>query len=371
LEGILIKTKNPCVRETILYEDLPNKKVRCGVCERRCVILNGERGFCKTRENMDGKLFTLIYGDISSISANPIEKKPLFHFWPGSYALTVGSWSCNFTCPWCQNCGISKTEPNPRRTNYMSPEEFEKTMKANDCIGSSISFNEPTLLLEYSLDVFDRVKEAGTFYNCFITNMHMTEEALKLLIEHKCDAFAANMKGDAQVVKKHCSADVELVWRNLKIAKEMGSHIEVITLVIPRINDDEQILSEIATRIHDDLGKDTPWHCTRFHSAYKSRDLGLKARTPIATLEKAHEIGKDAGLRFVYLGNVPNHPYENTYCPSCNALLIKRFIFDSQIFFDVKKRIDDRIDFEKRCPNCGEHIEIFGEFIRKEKGIFG
>ncbi len=106
MEGIFISTKNPCVREACLYEELPNKKVRCGVCERRCVILNGERGFCKTRENMDGKLFTLIYGDISSISANPIEKKPLFHFWPGSHALTVGSWSCNFTCPWCQNCGI-------------------------------------------------------------------------------------------------------------------------------------------------------------------------------------------------------------------------------------------------------------------------
>ena len=371
MEGILIKTKNPCVREASLYEELLNKKVRCGVCERRCVILNGERGFCKTRENMDGKLFTLIYGDISSISANPIEKKPLFHFWPRSYALTVGSWSCNFTCPWCQNCGISKTEPNPCRTNYMSPEEFEKTMKANDCTGSSISFNEPTLLLEYSLDVFDIVKESGPYYNTYVTNMYMTEEALKLLLEHKCDAFAANMKGDSQTVKKYCDADVELVWRNLKLAKELGAHIEVITLIIPTINDDEQTLTEIATRIYDELGKDTPWHCTRFHPAYKSRDLGLKDRTLTSTLEKAYELGKNAGLNYVYLGNVPAHAYENTYCPNCNALLIKRFIFDSQIFFEIKKRTKDTIYFNKKCPNCGEKIEIFGELISKEKRIFG
>ncbi len=363
-------SKNPCIHEAILYEELPNKKVRCGVCERTCVILKGERGFCKTRENIDGKLFTLIYGDISSISANPIEKKPLFHFWPGSYALTIGSWSCNFTCPWCQNCGISKTAPNIRKSRYMSPEAFEKTMKANECVGSSISFNEPTLLLEYSLDVFDIVKEAGPYYNTYVTNMYMTEEALKLLIEHKCDAFAANMKGDAEVVKKYCGADVELVWRNLKLAKEMGAHVEVITLVIPTINDNEQILTEIATRIHEVLGKDTPWHCTRFHQAYKSRDLGLKEKTPISTLEKAYEIGKDAGLEYIYLGNVPGHEYENTYCPSCNELLIKRFIFDSQVFFKAKKRIDDVIYFEKRCPSCGKSIAIQGECILKEKTSF-
>ncbi|MFX1520986.1 MAG: AmmeMemoRadiSam system radical SAM enzyme [Promethearchaeota archaeon] len=350
---------------------MSENKVRCGICERRCVIRNGELGFCKTRQNIDGSLYTLIFGDLSSISTNPIEKKPLFHFFPGSYALTVGSWSCNFTCPWCQNSSLSKTKPNSRRSNYMSPEIFEKTMKANDCIGSSISFNEPTLLLEYSLDVFDTVKEAGPYYNTYVTNMYMTEEALKLLIEHKCDAFAANMKGDAKVVKKHCGADVELVWRNLKLAKEMGAHVEVITLVIPTINDNEQILTEIAIRIRDELGKDTPWHCTRFHPAYKSRDLGLKESTPIASLERAYEIGKNTGLRFVYLGNVPNHPYENTYCPSCNKLLIKRFIFDSQIFFEAKKRIDDLIYFEKKCPHCGERIEIQGEFTAKEKGIFG
>jgi pyruvate formate lyase activating enzyme len=243
----------------------------------------------------------------------------------------------------------------------MNPETFVKTMVANECIGSSISFNEPTLLLEYSLDVFDIVKEAGPYYNTYLTNM---------LIEHKCDAFAANMKGDAEVVKKNCGADVEHVWRNLRFAKEMGAHVEVITLVIPTINDNEQCLTEIATRIHDELGKDTPWHCTRFHPAYKSRDIGLKKRTSIATLEKAYELGKDAGLRFVYLGNVPNHPYENTYCPSCNALLIKRFIFDSQVFFKAKKRIDDVIYFEKRCPSCGKSIAIQGECILKEKKSF-
>lgn len=169
-----------CVKEALLYEQA-GKKVRCKTCDRFCEIAIGKLGFCKTLMNIDGKLYTLEYGDISSISANPIEKKLFFHFFPGSKALTVGSYGCNFSCPWCQNWEISKSVPTRARNNYISPERFVQLVKENGCHGTSISFNEPTLLLEYSLDVFALAKKEG-YYNTYVTNGHMSSDTLSLLV---------------------------------------------------------------------------------------------------------------------------------------------------------------------------------------------
>ena len=271
-----MKDTKPCIKEAFLYKIIDDK-VRCNTCERLCEIPLNCLGYCKTRKNIDGKLYTIEYGNISSYSVNPIEKKPFFHFYPGSYAFTVGSWGCNFTCPWCQNYDISKSPPNPDKCNYMSPENFIKLMNQEKCQGTSISFNEPTLLLEYSMDVFDLAKKEGC-YNTYVTNGYMTSEALKSLIEHGLDAANFDVKGDAEIVKRYCGADVEIVWRNIREAKHLGVHVEITTLLIPDINDDEYTLCNIASKIRREVGEDTPWHITQYYPHYKAIDIGLYAK---------------------------------------------------------------------------------------------
>ncbi|MFW6150288.1 MAG: radical SAM protein, partial [Chloroflexota bacterium] len=191
-------------RQALLFEPTGDK-LRCLTCERRCLLGEGETGFCGTRRNSGGRLYTLVYGDISSMSVNPIEKKPLFHFHPGSKALTIGSWSCTFSCPWCQNYDISKSPGNVGCGQFMSAARFVNLVAQQGCQGTSISFNEPTLLLEYSLDVFRLAKEAG-YYNTYITNGYMTETALDLLVEHGLDALNIDIKGPPEAVRRYCGA---------------------------------------------------------------------------------------------------------------------------------------------------------------------
>jgi len=341
----------PWIRETLLYERLRNNKVRCGICERRCMINEGKTGFCKTRKNINGKLYTLVYGDISSISANPIEKKPLFHFWPGSLALTVGTWSCNFTCLWCQNFSISKVPPNPEKANYISPEKFVEMVGKYRCQGTSISFNEPTLLFEWSLDVF-RLARERSFYNTFVTNGYMTLDALKMLIEAGLDALNVDIKGCKDEVSRFCGANVEYVWRNCIEAKRLGAHVEITTLIVTGVNDDLECLRSIAQRIVKELGENTPWHVTRYYPAYKYHAPPPK----VEFLEEVRKIGLEEGLNYVYLGNVPGHPWENTYCPNCGELLIKRYVFDI-----VKYNLTEK----NECLKCGEKVPIIGKYIKR------
>ena len=339
----------PTVREALFYERLRADKVRCLTCERRCVIGPGERGFCRTRENRDGRLYTLVYGDISSLSANPIEKKPFFHFWPGSVALTAGTWSCNFTCPWCQNWEISKFEPDPARAHYISPERFVRMAVRWGCQGTSISFNEPTLLLEWALDVFRLARQEG-LYNNYVSNGYMTERALRALAEAGMDAIKFDMKGGPSAYERYCSARAEVVWRNIRLAKELGLHVEVVTLVIPGVNDDEGTLRRIAQGVLENAGEDTPLHFTRYYPAYRFQ----APPTPVRTLERAHELARREGLNFVYIGNVPGHPLENTYCPECGRLLIERYGFSI-----VKYELTP----DKRCPGCGREIPLVGHYV--------
>lgn len=339
--------KNPWVKVALLYQELEGQRVRCSTCERLCQIEPEKLGFCKTRKNTGGKLYTLEYGNVSSLNANPIEKKPLFHFYPGSKALTVGSWSCNFTCPWCQNFDISKTPPDQKPANFVSPEEFIKLMKEYRCQGTSISFNEPTLSLEYSMDIFRLAREKG-YYNTYVTNGYMTLDALRLLIDNGLHAMNIDIKGNHRVVKEYCGADVEVVWRNAREAKKSGVHIEITTLIIPGVNNDKKDLKDIAKKISAELGADTPWHCSGYSPAYKFN----VPSTPIHTVELARNIGISQGLKYVYLGNVPGHKYENTYCPNCGELLIERYIFDITQY---------EITQDKKCPQCGHPIPIVGQ----------
>jgi len=328
------------VRESMLQEKL-NGKVRCNICERRCTIVDGGKGWCRTRENRNGRLVTLTYASVSSLFANPIEKKPFYHFHPGTRACTVGSWSCNFGCPWCQNWEISKL-PTPRRSDEVSPARMIQVTEKTGCTGTSISFNEPTLSLEWSLEVF-RLARHRRLYNTFVTNGYMTPEALGLLIDAGLDAMNVDLKGEAAEVKRFCKGiDVEKVWATCRLARSRGVHLELTTLVIPTVNAAEATLRGIARRIATDLGPEVPWHVSGYHPCYR---FTVPATTP-ALLERAWEIGKEAGLEFVYVGNLAGHRHEDTTCPGCNATLIRRLGFE----------VLSNALLGGRCPRCGRLI---------------
>jgi len=213
------RNKGIRLRQALLWE-YAGDALRCLTCERRCELADGQVGWCRTRENRAGTLYTLIYGAVSSLSCNPIEKKPLYHFYPGSIALTAGSYSCNFACPWCQNHHISKAAP--RGGQYMSPEDFISEAVRLSCQGTSISFNEPTLSFEWSLDVFRLARERG-LYNTYVTNGYMTDEALRRLAKAGLDAMNVDVKGNAEAVRRYCGGiDVEKVWRNCALARELS-----------------------------------------------------------------------------------------------------------------------------------------------------
>jgi pyruvate formate lyase activating enzyme len=271
-----------------------------------------------------------------------VEKKPFYHFYPGTYAFTAGSWSCNFGCPWCQNYHISKTAP-PKDGQFVSPEQFIELTENSDCQGTSISFNEPTLSLEWSLEVFRLARRRG-LYNTYVTNGYMTPEALALLVEAGLDAMNVDVKGDAAAVRKYCKGvDVEKVWETCGLARSQGVHVEITTLVIPTVNDADAVLRGIAERIAGELGPGVPLHLSAYFPAYRF----TAPPTPVRTLERAWGLAKEAGLEFVYVGNLPGHRYDNTCCPQCGALLIRRLGFEV-----LSNTVRDG-----RCPKCGRSIE--------------
>jgi pyruvate formate lyase activating enzyme len=329
----------------VLLQEQSKDKTRCLVCERRCLLVEGGRGWCQTKINREGTIYTLIYGAISSLSANPIEKKPFYHFFPGSKALTAGSWSCNFGCPWCQNWDISKTLP-PESSRFMTPGDFIKETQRRECQGTSISFNEPTLSLEWSLDVFRLAQSIG-LYNTFVTNGYMTADALDLLVEAGLTAMNVDIKGSSVGVRKYCKGiNVEKVWERCQQARALGLHLEITSLIIPGFNDADDDLKDIANRIVEELGSHTPWHVSGYMPAYRF----IVPPTPTSTLEGAYEIGKETGLKYVYIGNVIGHPYDNTYCPQCGTILIKRLGFDL-----VQNAMANGL-----CPQCGMAIDGVG-----------
>ncbi len=339
------------VIEALLYDRLEGNKIRCGLCPRRCVIEDGKRGYCLTRHNQDGKLYSLIYGQVASMSINPIEKKPVFHFYPGSRWLSLGSLGCNFRCPGCQNWQISHAEPGKgiRQTNYLSPEELIALAKKHNCLGISWTFNEPALWLEYTLDGAELAKEQGLYTN-YVTNGCMTQEALDAIGPY-LDVFRVDIKGfsaDSYNRIGHIT-DFSPILEATKRAKEKWQmHVEIVTNIISGFNDDEAELEGIADWIYTELGTTTPWHLTRF---FPHLELLQVSPTPIATLEKARKMAYERGLKYVYIGNVPGHSGENTYCHQCRQLLVERRVFDV-----VKYKIR-----EGYCPSCG--VAIPGRFI--------
>ncbi len=328
------------------FEVLPAGKVRCQACLRRCLISPGRRGWCRTRENRDGRLFSLIYGRVASLSLNPIEKKPVFHFLPGSRWLSLGSLGCNFRCPGCQNWELAHADLDRdlAATRYLSPADLVRLALERGAAGLSWTCNEPALWLEYILDVAPLARQAGLFTN-LVTNGALTPEAVDALGPH-LDVYRSDIKGFFGRTYKTLAKlprHREILTAAARLRHRWGVHVELVTNLIPGLNDDDATLRAIAKWTREALGPDTPWHLTRFQPAFA---WGDRAATPLHTLLKAHRIARDQGLKFVYLGNVPGHELENTYCPGCRALLIRR-----EVFTVVENRLQ-----RGSCPQCGTQI---------------
>ncbi len=304
--------------------------------------------------NVDGKLYTLVYGDLSALESRPIEIKPFFHYWPGSTALTFSTWSCNFDCIWCQNHRLSKTKPDPASSSCCPPEKIVETALHGNDDGLCVSFQEPTILTDWVVPVFQMGREKG-LYCCYVSNGYMTLETLRLLRESGMDGLKIDVKGDAETYQKCCGgADVEKVWRNAREAKNLGLHVEIVNLVVTNVNDDEECLRWVIKKHLKEVGPETPLHFTRYYSAYKF----YNPPTRVETLERAYEMAKKAGVLYPYLGNVRGHDYENTYCPNCEDLLVKRFGYTI-----VHYNITD----SKKCQKCGQSIPVTGRHVRKRR----
>jgi len=348
-------TTYPTVRKATFYEKLSDDMVRCRLCERECEISPGSKGFCKTRMNVGGELYTLVYGGLSAVESRPIEIKPFFHYWPGSTALTFSTWSCNLNCIWCQNFHLSKVGPEPAKALYHSPEKIVELAIYNGDVGLCASFQEPTLLSEWAIPLFKLGKEKGIKYCCYVSNGYMTSEVLKALYEAGMDGLKIDMKGDGETYEKYCGgADVEKIWRNAREAKKLGLHVEIVNLVVRDVNDDDETLRWVVEKHLREVGAENPLHFTRYFPAYKFNN----PPTRVETLEKAYEMAKKAGVLYPYIGNVAGHKYENTYCPNCGEKLIQRYGY-----YVVQYRINK----EKKCPKCGTQIPITGEYAGKRE----
>ena len=318
--------------EALLYDKLPEGRVRCNVCLWRCVINPGRSGVCGVRRNEEGLIVPITYARVSSLAADPVEKKPLFHFFPGSSVLSFGSVGCNFHCVHCQNWEIACVEePSTmlQSLDIVSPEQATKMAEMHHCAGLAWTYNEPAIWFEYTLDSA-RLAHSRGLYTTYVTNGFMTPEALDLIGPY-LDAWRVDIKGFTDSVYQKLAKIKN--WRGIlntaeRAIHKWNMHVEVVTNVIPTVNDDDDQLAGIAHWVRESLGELTPWHVTRF---YPHRNFTHLPPTPIATLERAYAIGRGAGLRFVYLGNVPGHSYENTVCYNCGALVIERAGYHTKI----------------------------------------
>lgn len=338
-------------KEVYVYRKLGDNKVQCRTCAHYCQIIPGGRGICAVRKNIDGKLYAFNYGKAVAVNIDPIEKKPFFHFLPGSYSLSIAAVGCNFRCLNCQNWDIAQEYKGNLPAGGevpgedLKPEQIVNAALKNKLPSISYTYTEPTIFLEYALDTMKLAKKNG-LKNVFVSNGFMSPETTELVIPY-LDAINIDIKGFSEdVYSKLCGAKLKPVLDTARLMKKSGVWLEITTLVIPTFSDSEKTLTDIAGFIKKELGAETPWHISRFSSMI-SWQLHHLPDTPLETLKAACEIGKKAGLKYVYTGNVPGAPSEDTFCPKCNALVIDRTGF-----------IISRHDKEGKCPKCGQDINI-------------
>jgi pyruvate formate lyase activating enzyme len=331
------------MKEALLYDKLPENRVRCRLCAHRCTITDGHMGLCQVRENRGGTLYTLVYGRTISQAVDPIEKKPLYHFRPGSLSFSMATPGCNFRCEWCQNWEISQM---PREQHLIggqpaTPEQIVDRARRAGCRSIAYTYTEPTIFFEYCHDTARLARAAG-LANVYVTNGFMTPEMLDMARQW-LDAANVDLKAFRdETYRRFIGARLQPVLDSLSKMKALGIWLEVTTLIIPGLNDDPEELRELAEFLHRELGPDTPWHISRFFPHYHMRQT---PPTPIETLHQAEEIGRVAGLRYIYLGNVAEET--NTFCPGCGNLLIRR------IGFSVA---ENSLLADGTCPDCGEIV---------------
>ena len=315
------------MKEALLYHKLEDGLVRCDLCGHHCQIKPGESGVCQVRQNREGTLYTLVYGSAISQQVDPIEKKPLYHFLPGSRAFSVATVGCNMQCKWCQNWQIAQA---PRRSGWRDvPHTSPKTLVENALISGSQSiaytYTEPTIFFEYAYDTARLAHESG-LANLYITNGYMTGEMLDFFSPW-LDAANVDLKAFRQrTYARYTGAGLQTVLDSLKKIKSLDIWLEVTSLLIPGINDDPAEITEMAEFIAEELGPDTPWHISRFFPHYKLADT---PPTPPETLQMAYETGKNAGLDYVYMGNIAGE--SDTTCPNCGQVLIRRMGYQTRM----------------------------------------
>ena len=331
------------LKEAFLYKKLPDNKASCFLCAHHCLISDGHFGICQVRQNKGGRLYTLAYGSVAAANVDPIEKKPIFHMLPGSKSFSIATVGCNFRCGFCQNWQISqKKEADALGVNSqaMAPEEIVAGALRTKCKSISYTYTEPTIFFEYAFEAGKLAKEKG-LYNIFVTNGYMTKEALEMIAPY-LDAANVDLKFfNDDSYKKSCGARLQPVLDTISLMRKMDIWVEVTTLVVPGENDSPDELGGIAAFLAS-AGKEIPWHISRFHPDYKMTDKGA---TPLTTLQEAYQIGKNAGLRYVYIGNVLEE--EKTYCYKCQKSLIARMGFEV---------IENNLK-NGRCPECATPLD--------------
>ena len=335
-------------KEAMYYDVVGDRRVQCKLCPHMCTILEGHRGLCGVRENIGGKLYTLNYALVSSFAIDPIEKKPLFHFYPGAPIISISTVGCNFKCPWCQNWSISQAKPEDvYYHDYIPPESLRDLINKYKVPFLAFTYNEPIIWYEYVLDVVKLIKKDGIKV-VLVTNGHINLDPLDELIPY-IDAVNVDIKAfNPNTYLKYIRGKLEGVLQATEELKAKGVHVETTYLVIPGLNDSVDEFRRMVRWHLDTLGAETPLHISRFFPHYKFMD---KIPTPIETLEKLWKVAKEEGILYAYVGNLPGHKGENTYCPSCGKPVIRR------IGFEI---LSWRLDNENKCEYCGHRIAITG-----------
>lgn len=332
--------------EAYLYKPLKEKKVKCNLCNHRCIIKDGKRGICGVRENRNGILESLVYGRLIASHTDPIEKKPLFHFMPGSLSYSIATVGCNFKCLFCQNADISQMPSNHNGMitgDLYAPEDVVNAAIKENCKSIAYTYTEPTVFFEFAFDTA-KLAHAKGIKNVFVTNGYMSPEAVHMISPY-LDAANVDLKAfNASFYKEVVKARLEPVKKTLKLMKSLGIFVEVTTLLIPGLNDDKKELEKLALFLVKSLGPGTPWHVSAFYPTYRLTD---RPPTPVESLVMAREIGIKAGLKYVYIGNVPSEDGENTFCYKCGKILINRLGFSI-----IKNVLENGC-----CPYCGSQID--------------
>jgi pyruvate formate lyase activating enzyme len=330
------------VAEALHYEKLEHKKIKCTLCPRECVIDDLERGYCGVRENRDGTYYTLVHSRPCTYHADPIEKKPFFHFHPGTLAFSIATAGCNVNCKMCQNWEISQARPEQIRSIYMPPKKVADMAAKHNCRSIAYTYSEPIIFFEYMMDAAAAGHDRDVL-SVVVTGGYITERPLKELCG-AVDAIKVDLKAYSEdFYRDIINGTLQPVLDGLVTMRAAGMWTEIVYLVVPTLNDGDREFRELAKWIRANLGSDVPVHFTRFHPQYLLKNL---PPTPVKTLERAKAIADAEGLNYVYLGNVPGHPGESTYCPGCGEVVVNRLGYTIQ-----------SIDVEKgACARCGHNI---------------